>query len=108
MIRININKIKNSHFLLFLCLFVFGDRISICPACPGTHYVDQAGLEFTDIFLTLLPKCLDQSHVSPCLHIFSILKAINYKSTNTAISWPTSICIINYAFSIHISYINIY
>jgi hypothetical protein len=35
---------------LFVCLFVcfcfFGDRVSLCsPGCPGTHSVDQAGLE---------------------------------------------------------------
>jgi hypothetical protein len=30
---------------LFVCLF-FGDRVSLCnPGCPGTHFVDQAGLE---------------------------------------------------------------
>ena len=32
-------------FCLFVC-FVFQDRISLCsPGCPGTHYVDQVGLE---------------------------------------------------------------
>jgi hypothetical protein len=34
--------------LLFVCLFVcfFWDRVSLCnPGCPGTHSVDQAGLE---------------------------------------------------------------
>jgi hypothetical protein len=31
---------------LFVCLFVFRDRVSLCsPGCPGTHYVDQAGLQ---------------------------------------------------------------
>jgi hypothetical protein len=31
---------------LFICLFVFRDRVSLCsPGCPGTHSVDQAGLE---------------------------------------------------------------
>jgi hypothetical protein len=31
---------------LFVCLFVFRDRVSLCsPGCPGTHFVDQAGLE---------------------------------------------------------------
>jgi hypothetical protein len=26
--------------------FVFRDRVSLCsPSCPGTHFVDQAGLE---------------------------------------------------------------
>jgi hypothetical protein len=34
----------------FVCLFVlllfFRDRVSPCsPGCPGTHFVDQAGLE---------------------------------------------------------------
>jgi hypothetical protein len=33
------NKINNSFFF-------FGDRVSLCsPGCPGTHFVDQAGLE---------------------------------------------------------------
>jgi hypothetical protein len=27
--------------------FFFQDRVSLyCPGCPGTHFVDQAGLEF--------------------------------------------------------------
>jgi hypothetical protein len=36
---------------VFFCLFVcfvlfFRDRVSLCsPGCPGTHFVDQAGLE---------------------------------------------------------------
>jgi hypothetical protein len=38
-------------FYLFIYLFiylflVFRDRVSLCsPGCPGTHFVDQAGLE---------------------------------------------------------------
>jgi hypothetical protein len=33
-------------FVVFFCLFVFRDRVSLCsPGCPGTHFVDQAGLE---------------------------------------------------------------
>jgi hypothetical protein len=33
-------------FLFFVCLFVFLDRVSLySPGCPGTHFVDQAGLE---------------------------------------------------------------
>jgi hypothetical protein len=32
-------------YILFCCLF-FRDRVSLCnPGCPGTHSVDQAGLE---------------------------------------------------------------
>jgi hypothetical protein len=29
---------------------VFQDRISLCsPGCPGTHFVDQAGLELRNL-----------------------------------------------------------
>jgi hypothetical protein len=39
-------------FVLFVCLFVF--EVSPCsPGCPGTHSVDQAGLEFIEICLPL-------------------------------------------------------
>jgi hypothetical protein len=35
--------------LFFFCLFLFlffWDRVSLySPGCPGTHFVDQAGLE---------------------------------------------------------------
>jgi hypothetical protein len=31
---------------IFFCFFVFQDRVSLCsPGCPGTHFIDQAGLE---------------------------------------------------------------
>jgi hypothetical protein len=35
------------HLFYFVCFFLFfRDRISLCsPDCPGTHSVDQAGLE---------------------------------------------------------------
>jgi hypothetical protein len=33
----------------FFVVVVFRDRISLCsPGCPGTHFVDQAGLELRD------------------------------------------------------------
>jgi hypothetical protein len=39
--------------LFFVCLFVclfFRDRISLySPGCPGTHFVDQAGLELRNL-----------------------------------------------------------
>ena len=35
---------------LFVCLFVFRDRVSLySPGCPGTHFVDQAGLELKNL-----------------------------------------------------------
>jgi hypothetical protein len=39
--------IKNKSFFFFF--LVFRDRVSLCsPGCPGTHSVDQAGLELRD------------------------------------------------------------
>jgi hypothetical protein len=47
--------LSNCVYVCFFCLFclilfffflVFRDRVSLCrPGCPGTHSVDQAGLE---------------------------------------------------------------
>jgi hypothetical protein len=40
-------------FLVWFVLvwfWVFGDRVSLCsPGCPGTHSVDQAGLELRSL-----------------------------------------------------------
>ena len=37
-------------FLLLLVVVVFRDRVSLCsPDCPGTHSVDQGGLELIDL-----------------------------------------------------------
>jgi hypothetical protein len=34
----------------FVCLFVFRYRVSLySPSCPGTHFVDQAGLELRNL-----------------------------------------------------------
>jgi hypothetical protein len=34
----------------FFVLFCFRDRVSLCsPGCPGTHFVDQAGLELRNL-----------------------------------------------------------
>jgi hypothetical protein len=36
-------------FFLF-CFFVFRDRVSLCsPGCPGSHFVDQAGLKLRNL-----------------------------------------------------------
>jgi hypothetical protein len=40
---------RNDTFL-FLLLFVFRDAVSLCsPGCPGTLFVDQAGLELRNL-----------------------------------------------------------
>ena len=42
-----------------LC-FAF-DKVSLCnPGCPGTHCVNQAGLELTEISLRLPPLCWEK------------------------------------------------
>jgi hypothetical protein len=36
------------YFILFY--FIFQDRVSLCsPGCPGTDFVDQAGLELRNL-----------------------------------------------------------
>jgi hypothetical protein len=36
--------------LCFFFLLVFQDRVSLCsPGCPGTHSIDQAGLELRNL-----------------------------------------------------------
>jgi hypothetical protein len=36
--------------LLFFGFLFFRDRVSLCsPGCPGTHFLDQAGLEFRNL-----------------------------------------------------------
>ena len=38
----------------------FRRRVSLCiPGYPATHFVDQAGLELTEIYLLLPPQCWD-------------------------------------------------
>ena len=44
---------------VFVCLFLFFETGFLCsPGCPGTHFVDQAGLD-SEICLPLPPKCWD-------------------------------------------------
>jgi hypothetical protein len=42
---------SNTIFHFHVCLFVvFQDKVSLCsPGCPGTHFVDQAGLELRNL-----------------------------------------------------------
>ena len=37
---------KSEERIMYSFFFFFRDRVSLCsPGCPGTHSVDQAGLE---------------------------------------------------------------
>jgi hypothetical protein len=48
---VSVLRLVNASYggFIFFCLFVlffFRDRVSLCsPGCPGTHFVDQVGLE---------------------------------------------------------------
>jgi hypothetical protein len=40
---------RESSFFFFFSFF-FRDRVSLCsPGCPGTHFLDQAGLELRNL-----------------------------------------------------------
>jgi hypothetical protein len=43
-------RLGGSHCYVFVCVFFFQDRVSLySPGCPGTHFVDQAGLELRNL-----------------------------------------------------------
>jgi hypothetical protein len=45
-------------FLFLFGLFCFRDRVSLCsPGCPGTHFVEQAGLKLRNPPASASQKC---------------------------------------------------
>ena len=44
-------------FLFFVFLFFLRWGFLYSPGCPGTHYVDQAGFQLTEMLLPLPPEC---------------------------------------------------
>ena len=55
---------KPSKRHMGFCLFIwFQDRVLLhSPDCPGTHCIDQAAFELTEIHLFLLPNCWHYNH----------------------------------------------
>jgi hypothetical protein len=51
LIRFNMHSVFLFVCLVFVFVFVFfRGRVSLCnPGCPGTHFVDQAGLELRNL-----------------------------------------------------------
>ena len=42
-------------FIFIRLLLFLRQGLSMCPSCPGTHYIDQAGLELIKICLSMSP-----------------------------------------------------
>jgi hypothetical protein len=53
------------YMYVFTYLLVFRDRVSLCSSgCPGTHPVDQAGLELRNP----APLCLSSTGIKGVCH----------------------------------------
>ena len=64
--EIHTNKVSMSTlgFFVLFCVLFFQDRVSLCsPGCPGTHFVDQAGLEHRNP-----PVCLPSAGIKGVHH----------------------------------------
>ena len=79
MLSLALASISGPHHLiiakdLFFCLFVFRDRVSLySPGCPGTHFVDQAGLELRNLPASASKKIIPTTHINGLvLHVDSI------------------------------------
>jgi hypothetical protein len=69
---------------------VFWGRVSLySPGCPGTHFVDQADLELTEIHLPLPPECWDWRPAPP--HPACIIFCTNQKLTLGLQKWALSL-----------------
>ena len=83
------------HIFCFVWVwFGFWDMISLCnhPDCLGTRFVDQAGLEFTEVPLPLPPTCWDSRFVSQSLGQISgfiLHLSSRGKSELTPVCWFT-------------------
>jgi len=62
------------------------------PGCPGTHSVDQTGLELTETCLPLPPKYWDQRGAPLCCHLVFVLLFLSQALTAlvnlTSLSFP--------------------
>jgi hypothetical protein len=70
------SRLETYLFLLLFLFFVFRDRVSLySPGCPGTHFVDEAGLELRN-----LPASASQvlglkvCATTPGKHIYILIK----------------------------------
>jgi len=72
-------------FVGFCFCFCFQDRVSLCsPGCPGTHSVDQAGLELRNLPASAsqvlgLKACTTTAQLSNCCQSFCLSLSVAYK-----------------------------
>jgi hypothetical protein len=65
--------------VFFFCLFcfVFRDRVSLySPGCPGTYFVDQAGLELRKLPASASPVLGLKACATTAQHLTGIEKAV--------------------------------
>ena len=81
--RLGLTQLRSpSNFFFVFCFFWFFETGFLCSfgACPGTPFVDQAGLKLTEIGLLLPPKCWDYRRAPPPPGSKQFLKIfLNYK-----------------------------
>ena len=72
-------------------IFIFWDSVSLCsPDCPGTFYVDQAGLDRIDSPAFVSPKCWESRHAPPCVEV-NFKKQNKNKRTFQMSTWNNSL-----------------
>ena len=76
--------------VVWLVVLIFRGRVSLCnnsTGCPGTLFVDQAGLELTEILLPLSPENCDERcvHKTWLMHHF-LMETNDYNDYNVSVS----------------------
>jgi hypothetical protein len=57
---------------MYVCMYVFLERVSLhSPGWPETHYVDQAGLEFKELYLASASQVLGLKQIQFFAYMFS-------------------------------------
>jgi hypothetical protein len=75
-------------FCFFPPLWVFSRQFSLCNcSCPGICYVEQAGLQLTEIYLPLPPECLYHRCVPPHLTKPSFWQPTQRNRQRTSVHW---------------------